>query len=253
MCYECVMNEIQEKLKSNYINDVKEYLEFLKSKSYILTLNGEKYTVWCYNARLNDFYQKCTVTDLIRDIISHCHNWYDFVVTFDEYTDLIFEILPLVAVSDIDSFRKYNEAKKNLKNKKDLESDRKKLNKELSNHKRPVLLNAPDDVQEQIQALINNGVVFCRYSNGYSLKKNGLFIWNQKDGKYDICTTEYICNVLKSVFSSDFDPQRIRWRLKSYYQGLIESNLPYQWNRNKEYENIIKEYNNPVIDGTQWV
>lgn len=247
------MNEIQQKLKKNYINDVKEYLEFLRTKSYIICLNTDKYTIWTYNARLNDFYQKMTLTDLIRHIIANCKNWYDFVITYDEYTDLIFEILPIVPVSDIDSFRKYNEARKNIKDKKNLESDRKKLNKELSNHKRPVLVNAPEDITEQIQALTNEGVVFCRYSNGHTLKKNGLFKWNTKEQKYDLLTTEYICTVLKSVFSSEFDAKTIRWRLKKYYSGLIQSNLPYQWNRNKEYENIIKEYDNPVIDGSQWV
>ena len=71
--------------------------------------------------------------------------------------------------------------------------------------------------------------------------------------KWEKIDDTYISNLLNKVFSTDFSPDDLKWKYKKYYDGLIESKLPYQWNRNKEYQEQIKKFNNPKIDGTQWV
>ena len=245
--------DIYEKLEKNYKDEIKQTVEFWKSKGHIIVRINEGLQIWHYNARLNDFLQAMTMKQAIDRLTSQCPNYYDIFMTFDDYISIICDTLPMVSGAEIDDFRKYNEAKKYIKDDTILKADFDKLQDEIKDHQRPVIKNAPDDVREHIQAFINDGIVFCRYSDGSSLKKNGLFKYDKKGQKWDKISDTYILNLLKKVFSSDFTEKSIQWKYKTYYDGLIESNLPYMWNKQKEYKDTIKNFNNPKIDGSQWV
>ena len=228
--------KLYEKLETGYKNEIRTELEYLKKKGHILVRINEGLQVWAYNARINDFQPALTISQCIDYLIDHCPNYYDIFMTIDDF-----------------EFREYNIAINEIKDEKVLKEDLKKLEKELKNHQRPVLTNAPDDVSEHIQAMTNDGIVFCRYSDGNLLKKSGLFKFDKKGQKWEKITDTYISNLLNKVFSSDFTPDSLKWKYKKYYDGLIESNLPYLWNKQKEYQEQIKNFKNPKIDGTQWV
>ena len=247
------MENIYKKLEKNYINEVKKYLRFLKTKGYVLTPTTDREQIWKYNARINDFYKAYTITDIIRDIHEKSPNYFDIVMTDSDYIPIIKEVLPLVTIDDIDLFRKYNEATMKIKDFKEVEKDNKEILTYIKDEKRPVSKTAPDDINEQIQALINEGVVFCQYSDGYSLKKNGLFKFNNKEKKWDLLSITSICNILENTFNKDIDPQSIRHHIKKIYRGVPTSNVPNTYNRQKEYREIIKNFNNPNLDGSKWV
>lgn len=247
------MNELYQKLSKNYNDELQKTVEFWKTKGHIIVRINEGLQVWRYNARLNDFLQAMTMKQAIDHLTNECPNYYDIFMTFDDYISIIVDTLPMVSGAEIDEFRRYNEAKKYIKDDEVLKADFDKLTDELKKNQRPVIKNAPDDVREHIQAFTNDGIVFCRYSDGSTLKKNGLFRFNKKANKWDKLDDTYILNLLNKVFSSDFDEKSIKWKYKTYYDGLIESNLPYQWNRQKEYQDTIKNFNNTKIDGSQWV
>lgn len=246
------MENLYKKLEKNYIEEVKKYLEFLKQKGYILTPTSEGEQIWKYNARLNDFYKAYTIQDIIKDIQEKSPNYFDIIMTDSDYIPLIEEVLPRVTIDDIDTFRKYNEATRKIKDPKDIEKDNKEILQYVEGEKRPVSKTAPDDVNEQIQALINNGVVYCLYSDGSTLKKNGLFVYNKKEKEWDILTVSSICSILENVFDKDFDPQQIKYNIKKIYRGVPSSNVPYTFNKQKQYREIIKNFNNPILDGSQW-
>ena len=246
------MDDIYKKLEKNYFEEVKKYLEFLKTKGYVLTPTSEGDQIWKYNARLNDFYKAYSIKDIIQDIHEKSPNYFDIVMTDSDYIPLIEEVLPKVTIDDIDLFRKYNEATRKIKDQKDIEKDNTEIIKYVEGEKKPISKTAPDDVNEQIQALINNGVVFCQYSDGSSLKKNGLFRYDKKEKEWEILTNTSICQILENVFEKDFDPQTIKYNYKKIYRGVPSSAVPYQYNRQKEYREIIKNFNNPILDGSQW-
>lgn len=245
--------DLYKRLEKNYITEVKKYLEFLKQKGYVLTPTSEGEQIWKYNARLNDFYKAYTITDIIQDIHEKSPNYFDIVMTDSEYIPLIKNVLPLVTIDDIDTFRKYNEAITKIKDPKDIEKDNKEILEHIKGEKKPISKTAPDDVNEQIQALINEGVVFCRYSDGYSLKKDGLFRYDKKEKEWEILTVTSICQILQKTFNKDFDVKTIKYNMKKIYRGVPSSNVPYQYNKQKEYRKIIKNFNNPNLDGSQWV
>lgn len=245
--------KLYEKLEKNFHREIQTELEFLKEKGHILVRINEGLQVWRYNARINDFQPALTLNQCIDYLTDHCPNYYDIFMTIEDFVSIIVDVLPIVSGNEIDEFREYNIAINEIKDEKVLKEDLKKLQTELKNHQRPVLTNAPDDVSEHIQALTNDGIVFCRYSDGNLLKKSGLFKYDKKGQKWEKITDTYISNLLNKVFSSDFSPDSLKWKYKTYYNGLIESNLPYLWNKQKEYQEKIKNFNNPDIDGSQWV
>lgn len=245
--------KIYSKLENNFHDEVREKLLFLKKKGHILVRINEGLEIWGYNARLNDFKPTMSVKQCVDYLISECPNYYDIFMTIEDYVSIIVDTLPLVSGNEIDDFRKYNEAIANIKDDKILKKDLATLNKELKNHNRPVLTNSPESVQEQIQALINDGIVFCRYSDGSILKKSGLFKYDTNREKWEKISSTYIANLLNSVFSSEFQEKSIEWKIKQYYDGVLESQIPYQWNRNKEYQEHIKNFKNPKLDGSEWV
>lgn len=245
--------KLYEKLKTNFHQEIKSELEFLKEKGHILVRINEGLQVWAYNARINDFQPALTIKECIDYLTTQCPNYFDIFMTVEDYVSIIVDVLPLVSVNEIDEFREYNIAINEIKDEKVLKEDLKKLEKELKNHQRPVLTNEKNNIQEHIQVLTNDGIVFCRYSDGQLLKRSGLFKFDKKGQKWEKITDTYISNLLNKVFSTDFTPETLRWKYKKYYGGLIESKLPYQWNRNKEYQEQIKNFNNPKIDGSEWV
>lgn len=245
--------KLYEKLEKNFHQEIQTELEFLREKGHILVRINEGLQVWRYNARINDFQPTLTIKECIDYLTTQCPNYFDIFMTIDDYVSIIVDVLPIVSVNEIDEFREYTIAINEIKDEKVLKEDLKKLEKELKNHQRPVLTNEKNNIQEHIQAMTNDGIVLCRYSDGQLLKKAGLFKFDKKGQKWEKITDTYISNLLNKVFSTDFTPETLRWKYKQYYDGVIENNLPYQWNKQKEYQEQIKNFNNPKIDGSQWV
>ena len=248
------MEKLYSKLENNYFTEIREYLTFLISKGYILVNEGEKKAIYGYSARLNDFLPKYTLTNFIHHLQDKVPNYFDIIVTIQDLINIVVDTLPYATIDDIDNFKAYVEAKKYLKDSKILEADKKKLDKQIQEQKRNIFKNAPNDVQEQIRALHNNGVVYCQYFPSNSvLKRHGFFVFDKASQKYDLLSLSSICTILKKEFSFDFDERRIENNLKAYRKGLIESNLPNEWNINCERKKIIENFKNPTLDGSQWV
>lgn len=248
-----MMEKIKERLTSNYEKDVIEYLETLKTKGFIIVNNdlGNK-SIYHYSTKYDGYIESDkTITSIIEDIkTNEAVNYFDVDIDFNVYVDLILKTLPSVHADDLDSFRKYHIAKSKIIDSKELKKDLKKLEADLKQKQRPLLKNAPDDVIEQIQALINNNIV-CTIEKATLYKKTNFYQYNKQQDRFIKVSPSDMQKLFTKEFNLETDiNKRVieRNRAGMYVDLGFKSQLPVIYNDNKEYEVIIKKEKNSVLN-----
>jgi len=237
------MNELNQRLYDNYVDEVKEYLEFLKSKGYVL-LNDFGTTnirVNQYNAKTGKFTAKYQMFDMPKFIKESVTNYYNFDVDND-IINLVKTILPQLEHKEISEYLSYLKYAENPIDTKELKKEYKeikKLSKNIDTDIDKTVFNLPFN---QAIVLNRNGVIFCDVRD----MSKGYYLYNKKNNKFKKLNDTDIIGLLADGFNvskNKFKTFEVLKHMKNTYMNyLIKTDLPKRWNENVKAQNIMNEY-----------
>ena len=134
------LNELNEKLKTNYENKCKQYLTNLKTKGFIILVDdaGNKH-IWQYKANAKEFLKsKYTIASMVDEMLKNVTNYYDIPTDYDFYFAILNKTIPAVTVDELNAFYDYNKAVNNIKSDKELKAELKELNAVIKDRSRKI-------------------------------------------------------------------------------------------------------------------
>lgn len=236
------MNELNRRLYDNYMDEVKEYLEFLKSKGYVL-LNDFGTTnirVNQYNAKTGNFTAKYEMFELPALILENVPNYYEFDVN-TKIVNMAREILPEVSHEDLRDYSSYLNWAEKLYDGKQLKkefNELKKINKSLEvNSIDKSLYKMP---QIQAEVLVKEFVI---YVDSKTMAK-GYYKYDKSSNEFKKLNEKNIIELLENYFDvKDFQSFKTLAHMKStYFNSLVKSDLPIRWNEHVKAENLMKAH-----------
>lgn len=250
------MENINQKLTKNYQNEIEQYIKGLVHKGFVLFTNdnGNQF-IYNYNVKAGEYLaSNFNLHSLSEKIVSDVPNWFNVDLNTNDCINMIVETFPAVTFDDMEAFRKYNKATRNIKDEKELKQELKELNSIIKKKHRPINTTT-DDVFEQMQVLVNAGIV-CATNNEHFLQKKELYKFNTKTKLFDKVNEEEINIMLEETFNTTFNIRMTKVHMfKEWFEYGIRSDLPVKWNNNDKYQKdiyafekcklntIIKEYN----------
>lgn len=241
------INEVNKKLETNYKNDLKKFVEQLKSKGFIILCDdaGNRH-INQYNVRLSEFVPSTKYTSIpaIADAMQkEITNYYAIQFDYSFYMDIVTDTLPTISVDELNGFYDYNKAKKNITNEKELKKDFKELENVIKDRTRK-LNTTNDDVFEQMQVLINAGIVSASVGEGF-FKKIKYYRFNTKDNVFDKVTAEDIQQLLEKELNISLNIRIIQKHMSKDWKTYgISSQLPVKWNNHLKYQKQLYELEN---------
>lgn len=245
------IDELNQKLETNYKNDLKGFVEQLKSKGFIILIDdaGNKH-IHQFNVKVNEFIPSREYTNIvaIADAMQKSvKNYFDVPLDYDVYIHIINETLPIFTVDEVNNFYKYNKAVSNVKTERELKKELKILEDTIKDRTRKLNLTNTD-VYEQLQAVINNGIVSAMVGVGL-YKKIRYYQFNKTDNVFDEVTADDIHELLKKELNLNLNTRIIyKHMVKDWRTYGISSQLPVNWNNNLEYQKQIYELENNKIN-----
>ena len=244
------INELNQKLKSNYERECKNYLKKLKTKGYIILVDdsGNKH-IWQYNYRAKEYVKsKYTLGRIVDEMEKMVDNSFDVPMEYQEYFTMLEKILPTVTDDELNRWYEYNNALTNIKTEKELKKELKELESVIKNRSRKINITN-DDVLEQLQVIVNNGIVSCDVSNGALYRKIRYFKYSKSEQRFKPVSTEEIKELIEKTLEIKLNERLIEKHMKKdWYTYGINSNLPKKWNDNLEYQKTIYENENNKIN-----
>lgn len=243
------LNELNEKLKRNYENECKQYLTNLKTKGFIILVDdaGNKH-IWQYKANAKEFVKsRYTIASMVDEMLRNVINYYDIPTDYDFYFAILNKTIPAVTVDELNAFYDYNKAVNNIKSDKELKSELKELEAVIKDRSRKIN-PTNDDVYEQMQVLVNAGIVASDVSTGSILRKIKYYQYNKAKQVFNEITPADIKELLEKTLNITVNERIISKHMqKDWYTYGISSNLPKKWNDNIKYQKTIyKEENNKL-------
>lgn len=248
--------DINKKLSQNYQKEVEEYIKKLMNKGFVLFENNDgNKSIYQYNVKAGEYLQSnYNIHSLADKIVSDVPNWFHVDLNLIECINMIGETLPAVTFDDMEALRKYNKATRNIKDERELKQELKELNSIIKKKHRDINTTT-DDVFEQMQVLVNAGIV-CTENRESFMPKKELYKFNSKTKMFDKVNEEEINRMLEETFNTTFNIRMTKVHMfKEWFEYGIRSDLPIKWNKNIEYQKniydfekcklhkIIKEYN----------
>ena len=244
------LNELNDKLKINYENECKQYLTNLKTKGFIILVDdaGNKH-IWQYKANAKEFVKsKYTIASMVDEMLQNVKNYYDIPTDYDFYFSILHETIPAVTVDELNSFYDYNKAVNNIKSDKELKAELKELNAVIRDRSRKIN-PTNDDVYEQMQVLVNAGIVACDVSTGSIYRKIKYYQYSKSEQRFiekkEVDIKELIEKTLNTKVHEGIVHQHMQ---KDWYTYGISSNLPKKWNDNIDYQKTIYEQENNKLN-----
>lgn len=244
------INQLNEKLKKNYEKKVRTYLKNLKAKGYIILVDDtENRNIWQYNWKAKEFIpSKYTQSSIIDKTIKEVDNPFAITMEYDEYYIIFEKTIPIVTIDELNSFYEYNKALKNIMTEKELKKELNELEAVIKDRSRKINVTN-DDVFEQMQCLINHGIVACDVSTGSFYRKIKYFKYSKAEQLFKPVSTMEIKELLEKTFNIKINERIIEKRMrKDWYTYGISSKLPIQWNTNLEYQKTIYEQENNKLN-----
>lgn len=250
------MENINKKLTQNYQMEINTYIKKLMNKGFVIFVNNNgNQSIYQYNVKAGEYLQSnYNIHSLADKIVSDVPNWFNVDLNLIECINMIGETLPVVTFDDMEAFRKYNKAITSIRDERELKEELKELNSIIKKKHRQINTTT-DDVFEQMQVLVNAGIV-CTENRESFLPKKELYKFNTKTKMFDKVNENEINQLLEKTFNSKFNAQLTKVHMfKEWFDYGIRSNLPTKWNKNIEYQKniydfekcklhqIIKEYN----------
>lgn len=241
------INEVNKKLEKNYIKNLKEFVNNLKQKGFIILIDdaGNRH-INQYNVRLSEFVPSTKYTSIpaiADEMQKEITNYYAIQFDYSFYIDIVTDTLPTITVDELNAFYDYNKAKKNITNEKELKKDFKELENVIKDRTRK-LNTTNDDVFEQMQVLINEGIVSASVGDGF-FKKIKYYRFNTKDNVFDKVTAEDIQQLLEKELNISLNIRIIQKHMSKDWKTYgISSQLPVKWNNNLKYQKQLYELEN---------
>ena len=245
------INDLNLKLENNFKNDLIAYVERLRTKGFIILIDdaGNKH-IYQYNCKVNEFIpskQYNTVFVIADELQKQVPNYFDVPLDYETYIAIINETLPIFTVDEVNDFYKYNKAVSNLKTKKELETELKNLKETIKDKTRKLNLTNTD-VFEQLQVLINNGIVSAMVGVGF-YKKIKYYQYDETTKRFKMITAEDIHELLQNELNLDVNVRIIQKHMvKDWRTYGISSQLPVNWNNDLEYQKQIYGLDNNKIN-----
>jgi hypothetical protein len=241
--------DLNTRLTDNYLNQVKEYLKELITKGYVIFVNYDgNQSIYQYNVKIKDFVKsKDNIMDMVENIKLDIPNPFNVPIDTIKYMNMIIETFPAISSDDIDDFQKYNKAVKYIKSEKELKEQLKTLKQEIKLKNRKINPDS-ETVFEENQMLINAGIVV--YVDRKKVFKSKTFYrFNKSNNRFDVVKAEEIKKLIEETFKTEIHIGMVEKRMKNEFAEYgIQSNLPYLWNRNIEYQADIKNLKNCKIN-----
>ena len=250
------MENLNKKLTQNYQKEIMQYIQGLTNKGFVIFVNNNgNQSIYQYNVKAGEYLKSnYNINSLAEQIVSDVPNWFNVDVDRNNCINMIVETLPAVTFDEMEALRKYNKATMNIKDEKELKQELKKLNSIIKKKHRDINTTT-DDVFEQMQVLVNAGIV-CTENRESFMPKKELYKFNTKTKMFDKVNENEINQLLEKTFQSSFNPKMTKVHMyKEWFEYGIQSNLPIKWNNNAKYQKdiydfekcklhqIIKEYN----------
>lgn len=250
------MENINKKLTQNYQMEINTYIKKLMNKGFVLFINNNgNQSIYQYNVKAGEYLASTyNLNSLAEKIMVDVPNYFHVDLNIHDCINMIVETFPSVTFDDMEAFRKYNKATRNIQDEKELKAELKELNSIIKKKHRPINTTT-DDVFEQMQVLVNAGIV-CAMNNEHFLQKKELYKFNDKTKMFDKVNEEEINQLLEKTFKSTFNIRMTKVHMyKEWFEYGIRSDLPVKWNHNLEYQKdlyefekcklntIVKEYN----------
>lgn len=237
------MENINQKLTGNYQNEVKEYIKKLMRKGFVLFVNNNgNQSIYQYNVKAGEYLASTyNLNSLSEKIMVDVPNYFHVDLNIHDCINMIVETLPSVTFDEMEALRKYNKATMNIQDEKQLKQELKELNTVIKKKHRNINTTT-DDVFEQMQVLVNAGIVFTENRESF-LPKKELYKFNSKTKMFDKVKENEINQLLEKTFNSKFNPKMTKVHMfKEWFEYGIRSNLPTKWNKNIEYQKNIYEF-----------
>lgn len=244
------ITEINQKLETNYKNDLKKFVEQLRSKGFIILVDdAENKHIYQFNAKVNEFVPSTAYNSIvaIADAMQkQIKNYFSIPLEYDVFLNTVTDTLPVFSADELNNFYEYNKAVSNVKSEKELKKDFKELEATIKDRTRK-LNRTNTDVFEQMQVLVNNGIVSASVGDGY-FKKIKYYRFNKQNNVFDEVTADDIQELLKKELDVNVNPRKIhKHMVKDWKTYGISSKLPSKWNNNLKYQKTIYEQENNKI------
>lgn len=233
------MNELSQRLRDNYINEIKEYLEFLKSKGFVLMVDygTTNLRVNQYNASKNKFVPRFEMFEFPNLILQEVPNYYKLDVTTD-ISNLTREILPELSHEELRDYLTYLKYSESVGDGKQLKNEWKELKKISKEMGKDIDKSMFDVAYTQAQALAKENIIYVDSRN----MSKGYYMFDKGSGLFKKCNDKQIVEILKDCFKYDgFNNFTILNNMKRVYMNhIVNSDLPVKWNNHVKAINVLE-------------
>lgn len=229
--------ELNERLEKNYLNEIKEYLEYLKSKGYVIYTkrDSENREVYKYHVRKSRFVKAFELFELPHYVLKNVPNHYSIDI-INTIKNMALDILPTLENNAYSDYLSYVKASENIGDDKELKEQLKNLKKEIKNNQLQDNKNI-NDVVTQAYYLNKNKVVFVNvrdFKQGYYVYKNKNFIKLNDDSIRSILINEF------KTHSNNLNKLQLnKYMRDDYKELLVNSTLPISWNAHQKSLNVL--------------
>jgi len=232
------MNELSKRLKENYLEEIREYLEFLKSKGFVLIAEygTTNLRVNQYNAERDKFSPKYQMYEFPSIILNDLPNYYNLDVNND-IVNLTREVLPELNHDELRDYLSYIKAGAKVTDSKDLKAEFKQLKKMSKEMSKDLDKSMYEVAYTQAQALAKEFIIYNDSRNS----KKGYYQFNKDSNKFKKISDRDIADILQKCFNHNFNSFSILPNIKNVYMNhIVISDLPIRWNQHFSSLDIMK-------------
>ena len=234
------MNELDVRLKENYLQEIKEFVEFMRTKGYVLIADfgSTNIRLNCYRADTGKFAPIKQMFEIPSWIKEKVPDYYKLDVD-KEIVNIIREVLPVLEHEDINSYLMYLKYSEGLIPTKELKHELKELRKMSKDLMTNIDVNNYHIPYVQADLLNKEFVIYNDSKKGL---EKGYYIYNKKSDDFKKLDDKDIALILQEGFGvGNFTNFEIHRNMKNVYlHRVVNSDLPTRWNTNQRAISICK-------------
>lgn len=238
--------EITNRLRENYIANVKEHIQELQKQGYVLANDSVLNNIYLMRFNLGNF--KFEVVAGLKEAPQHIKlenvkNPFKVVLDTADFINIITGAFVMVDSDDLYAFTEYEENIEDVVPANDLNADLKsylKLSKGLAGVFDKTVQDTP---QVQAQILASKNVFYTGRDNILKITEtNKYFQWDKKADRFKLLSAKDILNIIVNEID-DAEPRllEIETNMRSVYPVMVtNTSFPVLWNRQKDLQARLK-------------